>query len=281
MEVILAKTAGFCFGVQRAVDSVNKEIENTDSPLYTYGPIIHNQEVIRNFESKGVKVINENDDLGAVPNGRIIIRSHGISRAEHEKLLNNGFEVIDATCPFVLKIHKYVDKYSNDGYFVIIVGNDKHPEVEGIKGWCNGPHLVAASPEELDFDKIPKDRKLCIVSQTTFRQEKFQELVEIITKNSYDVTVLNTICSATEERQTEAAKLAAEVDTMIVVGSNNSSNTQKLYDICSNKCKKTIFVQTADELDLKGVDAEDKIGITAGASTPKYIIKEVQTKCQK
>lgn len=281
MEIILAKSAGFCFGVKRAIDMVYNEAVNEN--VYTYGPIIHNEEVVKDLENKGVKVIEEGDDLKSIKNGTIIIRSHGITQDEFTKLKETGCKIVDATCPFVLKIHKIVKEASARGEYVVIVGNKDHPEVVGIKSWAGEDSIVIGNTEDaLKFvdSELGKDKKICMVSQTTFNYNKFQELVEIIEKKRYNVSVLNTICNATEERQGEARKISAEVDAMIVIGGRKSSNTQKLYEICKNECDNTFYIQTAADMDFSSISGVGRIGITAGASTPKKIIEEVQTKCQ-
>ena len=276
MNIVLAKSAGFCFGVKRAVNMVYDEVETSKEPIYTYGPIIHNDEVVKDFESKGVKLVKELNELAALPKGRIIVRSHGISRAEYEEMEGYGFTVIDATCPFVRKIHRLVDEHSAAGEYVIIIGNPKHPEVCGIRGWVNGDAVsIIESIEEADALTLPKDKKVCIVSQTTFNYNKFQELVEIISKKGYDIIVLNTICNATEERQTEAQQIAKDVDAMIVIGDKNSSNTQKLFEICNKECENTYYIQTSRDMDYQLLKSINNVGITAGASTPNNIIEEV------
>jgi 4-hydroxy-3-methylbut-2-enyl diphosphate reductase len=278
-DVTLAKTAGFCFGVKRAVDMVYKESEE-NKEVYTFGPIIHNEEVVSSLEKRGVSVINNEDELKELKRGTIIIRSHGVQRYIYDIAKNNGLSIVDATCPFVKKIHKIVDEYSSNGYQIVIIGSDNHPEVEGIKGWCNGEAIVIESKEQIGNLLKNKVEKLCIVSQTTFNHTKFQELVEIISKKGYDICVLNTICNATEERQKEASELADKSDTMIVIGGKHSSNTQKLFGICKNKCDNTLFIQTLDDLNPSIHALTGSIGITAGASTPNNIIEEVYTKCQ-
>jgi len=280
MEIILAESAGFCFGVQRAVDMVEKEIEKGDFPIYTYGPIIHNEQVTEEFKAKGVEVLDEDNIPEELNKGTVVLRSHGVSKAVRNSLENKGLNISDATCPFVLKIHKAVQKYSDLGHFIIIIGNDGHPEVEGIKGWCNGPFLVASNEDELDLNNIDSSKAITVVSQTTFRLEKFQELVDFIGKKGYDVNVLETICDATRKRQDEAAKIAGEVDAMLIIGGKNSSNTRKLFEICKSICPRTYFLQTADDFNLTFVKDVKRLGITAGASTPNHIIKEVQKLCQ-
>lgn len=275
MEVILAKTAGFCFGVKRAVEQVYNQTD-TDKKIYTFGPIIHNEEVVKDLENKGVKVIGELSELNQMKEGTVIIRSHGVSADVYHAIEDTGLECIDATCPFVKRIHKTVEKESMNGRKIVIIGNDGHPEVEGIKGWSKTPATVIESKEEAENFTNESNQKVCIVSQTTFNYNKFQELVEIFQKKGYDIIVVNTICSATEERQTEARKIAARVDAMIVIGGTHSSNTRKLYEICSKECENTYFIQTLDDLHLDLPKSVRLVGITAGASTPNNIIEEVQ-----
>lgn len=276
MEVKVAKSAGFCFGVQRAVDVVQREIENKKTPLYTYGPIIHNEEVVREFEELGVKVIPEDTDE-IYPKGTVIIRSHGVTKAVEENLREQGHEIIDATCPFVKKIHRAVAEHSQNGEYIVIVGNKNHPEVRGIVGWILGEnYTVISDTKEAEDFSVNSNTSICIVSQTTFNHNKFQELVEIIIEKGYHNIVLNTICDATNKRQVEAAEIASKVDAMLVIGSKNSSNTQKLYEICKMKCKNTYYIQTAADFQPTVISSIESVGITAGASTPKKIIEEVQ-----
>ena len=278
MKLTIAKSAGYCFGVKRAVNMVYQEAEEAKVPVYTYGPIIHNEEVVRDLKQRGVHVVRELKELENLPKGKIIIRSHGISRREHEAMKACGFEVLDATCPFVLKIHRLVEKYSKEGYRIVIAGNEHHPEVEGILGWVEGQPAYTVTSQE-DIEKLPlkEGEKVCLVAQTTFNYNKFQELVEIISKKGYNIYIRNTICNATEERQTEARQIAQRVDAMIVIGGSSSSNTRKLYEICKNECNATFYIQTLNDLDLNSLGMADCIGITAGASTPNNIIEEVYT----
>jgi len=274
-EVILAKTAGFCFGVHRAVDTVYSNISNEN--IYTFGPIIHNTEVVKDLETKGVIAI---DDIAQIPNPKeatVIIRSHGVSRAVYDSLEKSGVNIIDATCPFVLKIHRIVEKASQAGEQIVIIGNENHPEVEGIKGWASDEVYVIDSVEKAEALKLDSQKKVCVVSQTTFNYKKFQELVEILNKKDYNVTISNTICNATEERQTEAKQIAEKADAMIVIGDSSSSNTRKLYEICKTECDNTFYIQTLSGLELDKLKSSDCIGITAGASTPNNIIEEVYT----
>ena len=282
MNVELAKTAGFCFGVKRAVDTVYEQVEkHQNEKIFTYGPIIHNEEVIKDLRSHGVEVIQDEEELRTVDADVVVIRSHGVAKYIYDIMDERGIACVDATCPFVKKIHKIVAEESEKGSYIIIIGNSEHPEVEGIKGWVNGKAWVVNSSEDVEKITIKSDSKVCIVSQTTFNHNKFKYLVEIIRKKGYDITVVNTICNATHVRQVEAQKISSKVDGMIVIGGKNSSNTQKLYDICRNECENTFYVQTVKDLNLHELKSLKSIGITAGASTPKNIIEEVRTECQK
>ena len=278
MNVTVAKSAGFCFGVKRAVELVYEQTK-TQGPLYTYGPIIHNEEVVKDLEQRGVRVIESLEQLTGLEKGRVIIRSHGVGKSVQGQLEALGFEVLDATCPFVKKIHRIVSEHSAAGEHIIIIGNPTHPEVEGICGWCDPEHTtVIENEKEAQNFALPEKKSICIVSQTTYNNNKFKNLVEIIENKGYymSVCILNTICNATEERQTEARSLARKSQAMIVVGGSHSSNTQKLFEICKDECKNTYYIQTPEDLDLTELRGLDNVGITAGASTPNNIIEEVQ-----
>ena len=275
-EVTTAKSAGFCFGVKRAVDMVYDEAKKGER-VYTLGPIIHNQQVVEDLEKKGVKVIDSVNDINNGYDATVIIRSHGVPEKVIKALRKKNVNIVDATCPFVLKIHKIVKEASQNGKTIIIIGSDNHPEVEGIKGWCVNEPVVLESVEEAENYTVDGAKKLCVVSQTTFNYKKFKDIVDILSKKSYDIDVMNTICNATEERQTEAGTIARQSDAMLVIGGKHSSNTQKLYEICRKECENTYFIQTLDDLDLKQLQSFRSVGITAGASTPNNIIKEVQS----
>lgn len=270
-EVIVAKSAGFCFGVQRAVDTVYNQCGGKN--VFTYGPIIHNEEVVKDLENKGVHVINSADEIN--DDSTVIIRSHGVSKDVYDSLHEKNVNIVDATCPFVLKIHKIVKEESANGSQIVIIGNENHPEVEGIMGWSLSDTYVIDTSEKAQNLVLDSQRRVCIVSQTTFNYNKFQELVEIIKKKGYDISVLDTICNATEERQTEARKIAAESDLMIVIGDKHSSNTQKLYEISKKECANTYYIQTSKDMDYHQIQSINNVGITAGASTPNNIIEEV------
>ncbi|MDO4976369.1 MAG: bifunctional 4-hydroxy-3-methylbut-2-enyl diphosphate reductase/30S ribosomal protein S1 [Eubacteriales bacterium] len=273
MEINIAKSAGFCFGVRRAVERVYEEAVHKD--VYTYGPIIHNEEVVADLERQGVHVIDDSSEFSKLEKGTIIIRSHGVPRKIYQEIEQAGLGLVDATCPFVRKIHKIVDKESKEGRVVVIIGNNHHPEVEGIMGWCNTPPIVVENREQAEFMNLAEGTAVSIVSQTTFNYNKFHYLVEIISKKGYDINVFNTICNATEERQTEARTLAQESDAMIVIGGKHSSNTQKLFEISKKECSNTFYIQTVHDLNMENFRNTRKVGITAGASTPNNIIKEV------
>lgn len=272
-EVIVAKSAGFCFGVQRAVDTVYNQCGGKN--VFTYGPIIHNEEVVKDLENKGVHVINSADEIN--DDSTVIIRSHGVSKDVYDSLHEKNVNIVDATCPFVLKIHKIVKEESANGSQIVIIGNENHPEVEGIMGWSLSDTYVIDTSEKAQNLVLDSQRRVCIVSQTTFNYNKFQDLVEKFEKKGYDILVLNTICNATQERQVEAKRIASEVDAMIVIGGRNSSNTQKLYEICRKECKNTYFIQTLGDFNPECVNSVRSVGITAGASTPNQIIEEVHT----
>ena len=280
MEVTVAKTAGFCFGVKRAVQKVYEQIGKTEKPIYTYGPIIHNERVVGDLQEKGVEVIDTLEELRTIRDAVVVIRSHGVGKDVYDILKENGVEIVDATCPYVKKIHRIVEKQTAEGRRVLIVGSEDHPEVQGIKGWGDERTKVIENMDDFRRLELPEDEKLCIVSQTTFNYKKFQDLVEKISKTRYDITVLNTICNATQERQVEAMRIASQVDVMLVIGGKHSSNTQKLYDICRKECKNTYYIQTLGDFNPECISSVRSVGITAGASTPNNIIEEVHTKCQ-
>ncbi|MBR4719208.1 MAG: 4-hydroxy-3-methylbut-2-enyl diphosphate reductase [Lachnospiraceae bacterium] len=276
MNVIVAESSGFCFGVKRAVDSVYEQLKK-GGKIYTFGPIIHNEQVVDELEKRGVQVIRSADELRNINEGTVIIRSHGVTKEISDILKEQKVDVIDATCPFVKKIHRIVEKESKEGKYIVVIGSRQHPEVEGIVSRVDGDVAVIENEDEAAaFTTLP-EREICVVSQTTFNNNKFKELVEIFNKKGYHVTVANTICNATEERQTEARRIASSVDAMIVIGGAGSSNTQKLYEICKRECDNTQYIQTLDDLVLTSIESIKSVGITAGASTPKKIIQEVQS----
>jgi len=275
MKVELAKSAGFCFGVEKAVNTVYEEAKKNDEIVYTLGPIIHNEEVVKDMKRRGVEAVNI-EDLNSLPKGTVIIRSHGVSKDVYNFVKQSGHRVVDATCPFVKKIHAIVSVQSGKKKTVVIIGNPKHPEVMGIKGWGDENTYAVENIEQFINLNLKKDEEIVIVAQTTFNHKKFQEIIDKILFLGYDVRCFNTICNATQERQAEAKEIASNVDAMIVIGDKKSSNTGKLVEICQEECKNTVFIQTLEDLDYDALLSVDSVGITAGASTPKHIIEEVQ-----
>uniref|UniRef100_UPI0025FA361B 4-hydroxy-3-methylbut-2-enyl diphosphate reductase n=1 Tax=Ruminococcus sp. TaxID=41978 RepID=UPI0025FA361B len=277
-KVTVAKSAGFCFGVDRAVKMVYGELENNTN-VATLGPIIHNQDVVNDMKSKGARIIDSVDELR--PDETVVIRSHGVGKAIYDQIKAKGNRMLDATCPFVSRIHKIVAEKSAEGYFILIAGDASHPEVQGIVGHCDENCLVFKDNFELKdfFEKNYKNfgKKLAIVAQTTYNIVVWDDCLNVIPKNDPNIVIFDTICNATDTRQSDAADLAKNSDIMLVVGGRHSSNTVKLYEVCSRYCD-TYHIENSDELRTLKLPNADRIGITAGASTPAYIIKEVQTK---
>ncbi|NLZ47083.1 MAG: 4-hydroxy-3-methylbut-2-enyl diphosphate reductase, partial [Clostridiales bacterium] len=273
-KILIAKSAGFCFGVDRAVKIVYNKLNDYED-LVTLGPLIHNNNVVEDLKAKGVVAV---DRVSQIKDGQpVVIRSHGVDLKTYESLEAKNVEIIDATCPFVERIHKIAHDYSKEGYSVLIAGDPNHPEVIGIKGHCVNKAYVFSDEEELKviLEKLDKKNNVAIVSQTTFNVSVWESCVKIINNNLPTAKIFNTICNATAERQREAAELAQKVDIMIIVGGRHSSNTLKLKQVCDNYCK-CYLIEGADE--IKNLDFSNShfIGISAGASTPAYIIKEVQ-----
>jgi len=275
MSVTIAKNAGFCFGVSRAVELV-EEAARSGKTVSTLGPIIHNRHQVGRFEEMGVSVISEPEE--AIPGSTVIIRSHGVSRAVQRRLESMGVDIVDATCPFVKRIHGIVERAEQEGRLPVIIGTRTHPEVTAIAGWC-GDCRIFESPQELEdwakSGEVSPDTPICMVCQTTSTEFLWKICGETAKKLFTNLKIFDTICKATEFRQNEAAKLSAECQAMVVVGDAKSSNTGRLAMICREHCGKVYLVDNADELnaeDFRGVTA---VGITAGASTPARIIKEV------
>lgn len=273
-EVILCEHAGMCFGANRAVETLENSIDGANT-VYTFGPILHNASLVNAYKERGVRVIDDIESIDKLTPGKIVIRAHGVSKEIFQRLENSGFEVIDATCPFVKKIHKIVEKESEEGNQIVVIGDKNHPEVKAIVGWSKTPAIVVESKDDILALNINKTQRICIVSQTTFNRTKFQELVEIFEKNSYNNYVCNTICDATRIRQQEAENISKKVSAMLVIGDSQSSNSKKLFEICKSNCANTFFIQTVDDIRGRLTAISGLVGITAGASTPKYIIEEV------
>lgn len=269
MEIIIAQTAGFCFGVKRAVDMAFS-YENEKS-TYTYGPIIHNEVVTGALEQKGIYAI---DTIEGQDVKKLIIRSHGVSPEIYEESRARDIDVVDATCPYVKKIHRYVEKYYAKGYHIIIAGNREHPEIQGINGWGHHECIIAKDVEELKQMTLPKGEYL-FVAQTTYKKEVVDAMKDYLTEKGISFEYINTICNATKERQEEAVTLAAQVDCMLILGSPKSANTKKLHEISEKYCKRSYCVQGAAELNQEMFRGCKRVGITAGASTPNSVIDEV------
>lgn len=281
MEIKKADHMGFCFGVKNAVDCAIKALDE-EGKVYSYGEIIHNKDVVNKLANKGLVVIDdkETEDLleKSIDNidAKLLIRSHGVSRKIIETLDENKIEYIDATCPKVKNIHKIVNKYSNDGYEIIIIGDSSHPEVIGIIGWINGKYHTVNNFEETKTLSINRNKMYCLVCQTTFNNNIFKEIVEFLNENDYtNIVMNNTICDATIKRQESCIHIADNSDVMLVIGGKNSSNTKKLFELCKEKCEKTFLIENYREIPYKYIDKNTKIGITAGASTPDWVIEEV------
>ncbi|MCM0081890.1 4-hydroxy-3-methylbut-2-enyl diphosphate reductase [Geomonas sp. Red32] len=269
MEVILAKQAGFCFGVKRATH-LAFEAADKGGETYTLGPIIHSPQVVQRLEEMGVVALQ---DVKDVEKGTIIIRSHGVTADELEAAVSRSLEVVDATCPFVKKAQEHVANLSRAGYDVVVVGDADHPEVQGIVSYATGRVFVVGSGEEAE--KLPRMSKIGVVAQTTQSFENLQNVVTACLSKGGEIRVYHTICDATAVRQEEAKALASKVDCMVVIGGYNSANTKRLAEVCSELLPRTHHIEIASQLDPAWFDGVEKVGVTAGASTPKWLIDEV------
>lgn len=270
MEILVAQHAGFCFGVERAVKIVKNAAEENEH-IYTLGPIIHNPQLVNELKNKGVEVANSTDfiDDGSV----VVLRSHGVEKHERNILENKNIKMIDAICPYVNKAHNEAVNLSNEGYFVVIFGEKDHPEVKGIASYIEGEFETISSPEEAEL--IPFKEKIGLVAQTTQEKAIFEKIGDILRKRCKELKIANTICNATTLRQNSAKKVAAEVEVMFVVGGKNSANTRRLYKICKDICTRTFHIETKEEIDKNLLIGVNRVGVTAGASTPKNIIDDV------
>ena len=280
MEVIVGKTAGFCYGVKNAVEKSIEELKKEEH-ICCLGEIVHNSKVVKKLESMGINFIeNLEENKEQV---KTIIRAHGVSKKIYKQAAKKGIELIDLTCPNVLKIHKTVDEYQKNGYYIFLIGNKEHPETLGTAGFCGNKFLVIEQKEDIEQAcqvlKKSEFKKLAIVVQTTFSLEKFEKFTLIIKEKLLsqleDLKIINTICNATKLRQDETEKLSKQVDYMIIIGGKNSSNTKKLYEIASKNCKNTICIEDKSELNLEQILLGNIVGVMAGASTPKESIDEV------
>jgi 4-hydroxy-3-methylbut-2-enyl diphosphate reductase len=269
LNIIIADNSGFCFGVKRAVDKSIDVLKNSRKRVYSYGPLVHNEQVVSRLENMG---LNSLEDLNNIKEGTIIIRSHGASKEIKEYIEKLGLDLVDCTCPYVMSIHNKVEEFLNKDYDIVIVGDRNHPEVIGINGHCDNKAYIINSEEEAN--DLPLFDRVCIVSQTTNRIEKFELLSEIVKNKAKEVQLFNTICNATKVRQKSTEEVAKKVDAMLVIGGKNSSNTKKLVEISNKHCKNVFHIETIKDLSLQDIQIFNTIGITAGASTPDWIIKE-------
>lgn len=269
MKIILAKRAGFCFGVKRATQMAF-EAADKGGKTFTLGPIIHSPQVVQRLEDMGVKVLK---DLTAMDKGTIIIRSHGVASEELEEAVRKELDIVDATCPFVKKAQEHVKSLSQQGYDVVVVGDADHPEVQGIVSYATGKVFVVGSEEEAR--ELPRMGKIGIVAQTTQSFDNLKLVVRECLMKGAEIRVFNTICDATAVRQEEAKELATQVDCMIVIGGYNSANTRRLAEVCKELQPQSYHIETAQQLNPDWFEGVEKVGITAGASTPKWVIDEV------
>ncbi len=278
MQIIVAKHAGFCYGVKRAYDmTIELKENNPDKNVYTYGELIHNPQVLSSLEKKGVY---NADELNEAESKLLVIRAHGVEPSVIEEAKNKGYLVKDATCPYVKKIHLIVKKAHERGDFVLVIGDEKHPEIIGILGNCEDNFKVVANyAETLEFLNVyegeGKGYTISIVAQTTFNEKKYEEIMNEIRKRVKNLREYSTICSCTEDRQREVREMAKICDFMIVLGGKNSSNTKKLYEILINLGKKAVHIEKKSEIRFELFENCDKIGIVAGASTPQESINEL------
>ncbi|MCC0649597.1 4-hydroxy-3-methylbut-2-enyl diphosphate reductase [Clostridioides sp. ZZV15-6598] len=274
MNVKIAKNAGFCFGVKRAMKMAWDEVEKNDSGIYALGPLIHNKQAVARYEQKGLKTVDEIDVIPDYEN--MIIRSHGVPEKVYKEAKNKKLKIVDTTCPFVKKIHTVVSEYHNKGYEIIVIGDMKHPEVIGINGWCENSAIIIKAVEQMENMEFDNSKQYCVVAQTTINPDLYSNIVDKLDDKLEHIVFNDTICSATKTRQEAAKELAREVDCMIVIGGKHSSNTQKLVKVCEDLVP-TFAIETKDELDVNMLKKYKNLGVTAGASTPDWIIEEVIT----
>ena len=285
MEIIVGKTSGFCYGVKTTIEKTEKILEdNKSDEIYCLGELVHNKTIIDDFKAKGIKFINNIEEAKKTT----IIRAHGIEKNIYEKAKRRNIELIDLTCPSVLKIHEIVEKYAKNDYYIFLVGKKEHPETIGTYSFCGKNSCIISKSSDVEkalenFSKTNLGKTLIIV-QTTYSKKEFEEIVEKIKENlpqNILLEIKNTICKATELRQEETKSMSKKVDLMVIVGGKNSSNTNKLYEIAKANCKKCICVETAVQLDIAEIEKSNKVGIMAGASTPEESIQKILEKVEK
>lgn len=287
MEIIVGKTAGFCYGVKRAVEGTLKEIElNDKKEIYCLGELVHNKQVIKKLEKKGINIISTTDEINN--NSKVIIRAHGIKKDIYENIKNNNCELVDFTCPNVLRIHDIAEEYSNKNYYIFVIGSKTHPEVVGTVSYCGKYYSIIENEDDINdaFNKFKNTniKKLLVIVQTTFSKHRFETIKDLIKSKLEKNIVLeikDTICLATEQRQEETEKMSKKVELMIIIGGENSSNTKKLYEIAKKHCLNAICIETSDDLKIKDINNISRVGIMAGASTPQESIDKVIEKLKK
>lgn len=281
MEIIIGKTAGFCYGVKRAVEGSIEEIKKQKDSIYCLGELVHNNEVIKDLEKQGLKFI-ENIEEVKNNKARVIVRAHGIEKEIYQKAKEKGIELIDYTCPNVLKIHKIAEEYQKKGYYIFLVGVKGHPETTATISYC-GKDMNLITQED-DIENAIKDleksriKNVLVLVQTTYSVHKFEKIVEIIKsqlKKDIQMVIKNTICLTSEQRQKETEEISKKVYNMVIIGGKHSSNTKKLYEVAQENCKNTILIETKNELTKEIINNSEKIGIMAGASTPQKNIEEI------
>lgn len=275
MNISIAKNAGFCFGVKRAVFETYNTLLKTDKKVYSIGPLIHNEVVTNDLKDKGLCEISDIEDIKALKNELVIIRTHGTLKSIEDILTENKNKIIDLTCPFVRKIHTLVSDYGKKGYKVILIGDKNHPEVEGIVSRATGDIFVIIDESEINSLKIDKNDKVLIVFQTTTNASNAQKLVDILRDLFYNNKIVNTICDATQKRQDEVRDLAKVSDVMLIIGSKTSSNTKKLYEISKENCENSYLLSCVSDTSSISIKNDAKVGVSAGASTPEYLIEEI------
>ena len=275
MELTIGKHAGFCFGVRRAVQTAF-DAATAQVPCVTLGPLIHNPQEVERLTRAGIRAVTSLDEVA--PGQTVIIRSHGVTPDVYAQCEARGIRYIDATCPHVAHIHQLVKAYSEHGDVVLIVGEAEHPEVVGIAGWAAGPVFILPDAQAARAAQLP--RRAMVVAQTTIRRERFEEVLAVLRERVGELTVRMTICAATSQRQQEAGELSRQADVMVVVGGRNSSNTQKLYETCRARCPRTLLVETPEDLPEGAFSATDRVAITAGASTPQWLLDQVRARIE-
>lgn len=278
MIIKVGKTSGYCYGVKNAVENAEKELNNSSETIYCLGELVHNKDVIDKLQEKGLKIIENIEEA----KGKTIIRSHGVEKEIYQKAKQNNIDLIDLTCPIVLKIHKTVQEYSKQNYYIFLIGINKHPETIGTYSFCGANSTIISNIEDIDeaIEKFEKSKleNILVISQTTYSLKLFEEIIKQIKQKiptTVKIEIKNTICLSTENRQKETEKLSKEVELMIIVGGKNSSNTIKLYEIALKNCKNAIFIQNKNDIKKEEILKYEEIGIMAGSSTPEEIIKEI------